>query len=314
MEDMQGVLLRIMEMKLVSSGPMPSGPIITEDKLFMTMSITKAAIGLCYLDWLTEQGDFEKAKEWLSKETLFESGPTILNALNHQTGIWNDHSDTPNDPNNFDFETYVTNASDSEYKKLSVDIQNHISGAVGVTPEFAYNNEIWHLLSAKFENLTHTNISNYLRDLLGQDVEFKWEIDVGVGTPLGPQGLLMTESCAMRLGEKWSEIDQNRKEWTETKDGFWDFLGIGPLQCCFGWWRPKNHNQLEFAHGYNKQFIAILSPNIHGHHEACRSPQGCDAEDSLKIHVQLWDWLVEGREVDPTKDQNGFLHNLIKTP
>ena len=241
------------------------------------MSITKAAIGLCYM----ESGvSFELPLVPDSETVLYplSSRVSIGQALHHQTGVINDQGSSPEEE--FDYEEYRKRIQGSgKDGALQYCLQHFERRLSEVNPEvkpvFAYNNVVWHVLAWRYQTILNESITDAF-DRLMQSAgvsrsSWSWEQDAE-GFALGPHGLSMTNSGAIAMGRYMQRVlvrkPDLRNEAVKASDDFWDFLELpGPLHVYAGWWFCKD---VMFAHGYNHQFIVLT---VEGVYSQLRGPE-----------------------------------------
>jgi len=149
-----------------------------EQPMCNVMSITKAAIGLCY----------HHAEIPRDTELPGLGGATVGQALQNTTG----YPDTAWD---FDAFRAVVNNPEGDLLAFAVERLSRVKRSEPGT--FEYNNLMWQVLASSFEKLSGRPLTVALSILIGKD---GWCWDVTNGQPTGPSGLWMTRRAAEHLG------------------------------------------------------------------------------------------------------------------
>lgn len=260
-------------------------------KLYDVMSITKAAIGLCYFK---KYGVNSKVPIPGFEDTTF------FQALNHTSK----YSEACWYYNQFR-DAVDSNQNLLEYCKKTLQ-------SCGTTkpkqPDntylWEYNDLMYQVLACSMKDLVETFarimgdrfISDLRKDSDGtyyvEGDGWRWE-HTKSGTPLGPHGLEMSEEAAKKLGGMMTHTFKADFPRVEIPPGAW--LGIGKDEFkfyCYGWFFSRH---TAFAVGYVVQVIAV-------------SP------DQVRIQLYDEDWDPNGNFMD--NDKNRFKHprwSFVKT-
>lgn len=161
-----------------------------DDQKFNVMSITKAAIGLCY----------HHARVPRDTELPGLGGATVGQALQNTTG----YPDTA-----WDFDAFRAVVDDPEGDLLAFAVDRLSTVERGEPGKFEYNNLMWQVLASSFEKLAGTTLPVALFLLIGKS---GWYWDVTSDQPTGPSGLSMTRGAATRLGHAALAVGLPRPE------------------------------------------------------------------------------------------------------
>ena len=234
--------------------------------MFWVASITKSAIGLCYV-----QAGVDLTLPLVEGIELSDTPNnfaycrrlTLVQCLCHYTGAENDHD-------NFDFDQYRDWVTKPGATGRCLDLMETLvrKSNPSCEPKFAYNNIVWHLLTWRLHSLTGRTCTEFLSELFGGHVsgnsrggitqgrDWGWETDAD-GIPLGPHGLKLNYKAAHVLGEIGRYVMDSICYPTTrlpTPRTFWEWLELpAPISIWLGWWFCKD---TVFAHGFCCQFVA----------------------------------------------------------
>lgn len=153
--------------------------------MFNVMSITKAAIGLCY----------HHARVPRDRALPGLEGVTVGQALQNTTG----YPDSA-----WDFEAFRAVVDDPEGDLLAFALERLSSLERGPPGDFEYNNLMWQVLASSYEDLAGRTLRGTLSFLIGRT---GWYWDMNNAQPTGPSGLWMTRAAAERLGHAALVVD-----------------------------------------------------------------------------------------------------------
>jgi hypothetical protein len=215
------------------------------------MSITKGAIGLCYL----HHGVDTSQPLW---PAWGGCKLTLEHCLNHHAGMHDDDGKHTFDYDEFR-EAVKSNATDYSEKLLR--------RRKGTPGEFGYSNLGWQLLAYRFEEITGFLPSTALASIIGTE-GWTWETDKS-GHCLGPHGLEMTKNAAIRLGTAAEKYFKPQDFVLTTPLWFWNFNtneALGRRYVYHGWFSYKtiagNPVFLLYAAGFMLQYIVVTKNDV----------------------------------------------------
>ena len=228
--------------------------------MYNCMSITKGVIGFLY------------GHHGLDTSLELLPGVTVEDALCHRTGC--------SDDGTFDYTGYRAAAAEGRAKTFAR-LQLHT-----LQPgTFAYNNSVWHLLSAHFQEQVGMSCATALQRIIGM-TDWLWEHTADRSrTSLGPHGLYLSEPALQRLLpylQTWL-ASVPYKLGTPVPVDHWSHLGADVCRgrtAYYGWW--FRGPSLAWGHGYYAQFMVFHLPQGAIH---CSLQRGDDAyiEDPTRL-------------------------------
>lgn len=202
-----------------------------DDDIVETKSITKAAIGLCYI--------FSRID---LRQILFDD-ITVGDALNNLTGI----------RSAFDYAEFM--AAADRGADMGAFALAKVTGK-SMRGVFAYNDYVWQVLASRYASLAGESITTTFGRILRYG---EWEWRTVRGQPLGPNGLSLDMDAAWELGASAGILIQPLPS-VEISES--DFPGHGPLIGYKAGWFVLPDGSLA-AIGYRRYYIVVSGREVH---------------------------------------------------
>jgi CubicO group peptidase (beta-lactamase class C family) len=197
-------------------------------------SLTKSAIALCYAH--------EKIDESLVLVVIAGTEVTVGDALRHTSGFGND---------TWDWVAFMAAENVYEVSVAALTAARRVEG-------FEYNDSMYQVLAARFEELAKKRIDDVLREIVGTSL-FVWERDAS-GTPLGPNGLHMSCETARRMGQAARLLTRGKRR-AVVPDDYWVLSHHPDIKTYVnGWWETSKGDLLGI--GYRHYYIVVTETGV----------------------------------------------------